>query len=296
MKRTASILVLLTALAGASTAAVTGAHAAGGTAADAEAGVKTTNLQLVWGLYLGGIALGKIGFNTTIEGARYSAYSQLETQGIVNSFWESRIRADSSGEVRPMRLVPKAYNSDYVSERSTQIVNLGYVDGFPARLTAEPEYDLTRFPVPDAEKDGTIDPLSAMVFAVAGVTASEGEPCGTVIPVFDGRRRYNINLDYARTVPVDHADYRGGALECTMEYEQLAGFKPNLDPDKRPFPRIHALLAPIERVDEPGRLAYIPLKVWAETAFGVAVANARHVTVNNAKPVPALAAPELADQ
>ncbi|MBI1239963.1 MAG: DUF3108 domain-containing protein [Alphaproteobacteria bacterium] len=294
MKRTTSILALVTALSlgGAST----GALAAGGGAADTEAGVKNTNLQLIWGLYLGGIALGKIGFNTTIDGPTYSAYSQLETQGIVNSFWESRIRADSTGEVREMRLVPKAYNSDYVSARSTQIVNLGYVDGFPARLTAEPEYDLKRFPVPDADKDGTVDPLSAMVYAVAGVTASEGAPCGTEIPVFDGRRRYNINLDYLQTVAVDHEDYKGGALECTMEYEQIAGFKPNLDPDKRPFPTIHAILAPVERIDAPGMLAYIPLKVWAETAFGVAVANARHVTVNNAKPVPALAAPQTAER
>lgn len=261
------------------------AAAAGGGADDVRAGDQPTNVQIVWGVFLGGVKLGKISIAATLNGEDYSAVSQLETGGVVNAFWESKILADTRGVIR-RAMTPFAYNSDTLSERSNQKVNLGYTDGFPAELFADPPYDLARFPVTDAQKRGTLDPLSGIVFAVAGVSVSESDPCGTVIPVFDGRRRYDLELTYVRTTEVSDGDhgYRGPVLECEMEYKQIAGFKPNLDPEKRALPKIYTHLAAVPRVDEPARNVFLPLKIWAETDYGTATAIARHVKVNNVPP------------
>jgi hypothetical protein len=130
-----------------------------------------------------------------------------------------------------------------------------------------------------------------MVLAIAGVTVAADSPCGSTIPVFDGRRRYDVNLKFRHNVNVDEGKhgYRGPALECAMEYKQIAGFKPQLDPEDRDMPEIYAWLAPVKRVDDPSKQIYMPIKIWAETAFGTAMAQARHLKVNDAVPQSSLA-------
>ncbi len=282
----------LAAILAAAMTAASPALAAGGETYDA--GAPATNIQVSWRVYLAGVVLGKINFAATLKGEEYSAQSTLETGGIVNAFWESRIMADSRGIIAGPRLVPVIYNSDTITQKSSQIVALGYTNGFPDKLTAEPAYDLTRFPVNDDEKRDTVDPLSAMVLAMSGVSTNDSQPCGAQLPVFDGRRRYNVNFTYKDIVTVNEGnhDYRGGAYLCEMEYVQLAGFKPNLDPEKRPLPKIYAWMVPAERTDVADARAYLPVKIWAETAFGQAVAQARYAMVNGATPPAILPAPE----
>jgi hypothetical protein len=267
------------------------ALAAGGDSYDAQAGVKATNVQVVWHIDLAGVNLGKLGLSATLKGEDYSATSWLETRGIVNVFWESRIDADSRGVIAAGKMVPEAYNSDYKGAKSTQKVNLAFTGGFPAKLIAIPEYDLKRFPVTEEQKKDTVDPLSGMILAIAGVTVSSDSPCGKTIPVFDGRRRYDVNMKFRHNVNVDEGKhgYRGPALECALEYNQIAGFKPQLDPEDRDMPEIYAWFAPVQRADDPTKQIYMPIKIWAETAFGTAMAQARHLKVNDAVPQPSLA-------
>jgi hypothetical protein len=266
----------------------TSTFAAGGDSYDAQAGVKATTVEVVWHLFLAGIDLGKIGLSSTLKGNEYSANSWLETRGVINLFWESRIDADTRGVIEGGRMTPELYNSDYKGPRSTQKVALAYTSGFPAKLIAVPEYDLNRFPVTEEQKKGTIDPLSGMIFAIAGVSVADGAPCGTTIPIFDGKRRYNVNMTYRSQVQVDDGKhgYRGPALECELEYEQIAGFKPQLDPEDRAMPPVFAWLAPVQRSDDPSRQIYLPVKIWSDTAFGTAEALARHLKVDNAPPQP----------
>jgi Protein of unknown function (DUF3108) len=268
------------------------AMAAGGDSYDAQAGVKATNVQMVWHIDLAGVNLGKLGLSATLKGKEYSATSWLETRGIVNVFWDSRIDADSRGVIEAGVMVPESYNSDYKGAKSTQKVALAFTGGFPAKLIAVPEYDLNRFPVSDEQKKGTVDPLSGMILAIAGVTVSADAPCGTTIPVFDGKRRYNVNMKFRHEVMVDEGKhgYRGPALECALEYEQIAGFKPQLDPEDRSMPQTLAWVIPVKRTDDPSKLIYMPVKIWAETAFGTAMAMARHMKVNDAEPQSTLAA------
>ena len=84
-----------------------------------------------------------------------------------------------------------------------------------------------------------------MVLITSGVGASADNPCGVVAPVFDGRRRYNIELTKVKdtTVKMDNGLYKGKALLCEMKYHQLAGFKPKIIKDNESFPKINAWVA-----------------------------------------------------
>jgi len=56
-----------------------------------------STLDLSYDLYVGGISLGKVGMSARFQGEDYKAISTLETKGIVNAFWQSKIEASSSG-------------------------------------------------------------------------------------------------------------------------------------------------------------------------------------------------------
>ena len=264
-----------------------GAQAAGGEGTDAEAGVSPTKLEVAWSIYVAGLGVGKMVMSATLKGDDYSAVSSVATSGLVQVIWESKIKAESEGTIQDGKVVPVIYKSRNQMPDKLQTVDLLYEAGFPATLVANPIYNTARFPVTDEQKTGTIDPLSAMVAAAAGVTASAENPCGTVLPVFDGKRRYDIRMKYMRTIQVMEGEhpYRGSALACQLEYVQIAGFKPSLDPEDREFPVIHVELAQVQRPDAPEHPLLVPLKVWADTAFGMAIAQANHVKVNGGAPV-----------
>ena len=77
---------------------------AGGETVDRSTPAST--LELSYDLYVGGISLGKVAMSARFQGSDYKAISTLETSGIVNAFWQSKIEAASNGLARPGRCPP----------------------------------------------------------------------------------------------------------------------------------------------------------------------------------------------
>lgn len=262
------------------------AHAQGVPAAappapsDSQTQGSNSTIQLVWQVYLGGFNLGNIGLKSSFSGNGYSAVSKLKTAGVVNSFYEAIIDASSTGTVAGNALLPKQYNSNTNNEKQNQKVDLTYT---PAgiQLSAEPAYNVNRFPVTDEQKKGTLDPLSGIVFALSGVSKSSSKPCGDTVRVFDGRRRYDIELKFDGNDKVkSDAGYSGPAVKCTVTYKQIAGFKPNLNKG-RALPVITAWFATIDSASGgPIKKFLVPVKIMTETPYGVALGHARKITVD----------------
>ena len=248
-------------------------------AAPAQAG-PTSTVQLVWQVYLGGFNLGNVGIKTSFTGNSYSAVSRLKTAGVVNSFYEAIIDANSVGTVAPGSVLPKKYMSNTVNEKQSQKVDLTYTAS-GIQLEAEPAYNTARFPVSEDQKRGTLDPLSGLVYSLSGVSQSAGKPCGDTVKVFGGRRRYDIELKPAGTDSVKtDGGYSGPAQKCTIVYKQLAGFKPNLNKGKS-IPVITVWFAKMDSTSGgPVKSFVVPVKIMTETPYGVALAHARKITID----------------
>lgn len=249
-------------------------------APDAQPQGATSTIQLVWQVYLGGFNLGNVGLKTSFNSNGYSAVSKLKTAGVVNSFYEAIIDANSAGTVNGASLLPRKYNSNTVNEKQSQKVDLTY-SASGIELFADPAYNVNRFPVTDEQKRGTLDPLSGIVFALSGVSRSDAKPCGDTVRVFDGRRRYDIELKYEGQDKVkSDGGYSGPAIKCTVVYKQLAGFKPNLNKGKA-LPAITTWFASIESASGgPIKKFLVPVKIMTETPYGVALGHARKITVD----------------
>jgi Protein of unknown function (DUF3108) len=275
-------LVLLTAALSLSNAA----SAAGGSGADAPAQPGST-LQVAMTLYAGGVTLGKVDLNTTIRGNQYHSVSNLQTGGVVNAFWQSEIQATSTGTVEPHNFQPGLYDSYYTGRSDKkQEVSLTYENGQPTRLFADPPYAVTGYEVTPAQKKDTFDPLSAITYFVSGAgMASADNPCGVLLPVFDGRRRYNVEMTKVKdtTIALDNGLYKGPAVLCEMKYKQLAGYKPRVIKEGANFPVINAWIATFPS-SVSGRSFVVPLRIWANTEYGVIAGVATQLKVDGAPP------------
>ena len=202
--------------------------------------------------------------------ADYHAVANLETSGVVSAFWQAEIQATSSGKVGPKGLEPALYDSfDAGRGGKKQEVSLTYENGNPPRLFADPVYPLAGYEVKSDEQKNTLDPLSAVMLIVTGAGADPANPCGLVAPIFDGRRRYNIEMTKVKDIDIkmDNGLYAGKGLLCQVKYKQLAGYKPNIVKNKDSFPTINAWIATFPSAI-PGRTYVVPLRLWVDSPFG----------------------------
>lgn len=265
--------------------APTPALAAGGAGAE-QAASPASQIQAALTLYAGGITLGKMDLDATLRGPDYHAVANLQTSGVVNAFWQAEIQATSSGKVAAKKLDPALYDSfDIGRAGKRQEVSLTYESGNPPRLFADPVYSTTGYEVKPTDQKDTLDPLSALMFILTGAGAETANPCGLVAPVFDGRRRYNIEMSKVKDIDIkmDNGLYAGKGLLCHVKYNQLAGYKPNVIKKNEQFPIINAWVASFPSAVA-GRAYVVPLKVWTDTSFGPITAVATSLKIDGQIP------------
>jgi len=263
----------------------TAALAAGGESVNAPAG-PASELSMAMTLYAGGVTLGKVDMDATLRGDQYHVVSNLQTSGIVNAFWQAEIQAISNGRIVGGGLKPELYDSfDTNHAGKKQQVSLTYDAGGTPKLYASPKFASTGYDVkPELEKD-TVDPLSAVVLITTGAAASASDPCAVTAPVFDGRRRYNIEIRKVGDAvkKMDNGLYNGHVAVCEITYKQLAGFKPKILKENEKFPKITAWIATFPS-SVAGRSYVVPLRVFANTPYGVVAAVATSLKVDGQTP------------
>ena len=79
----------------------------------------------------------------------------------------------------------------------------------------------------EADRRGVSDPLTAMLIpAQAGGDALASGNCARVLPIFDGRRRYNLALSFKRIDKVAIArGFSGLVLVCGVILQPIAGYR-----------------------------------------------------------------------
>ncbi len=257
------------------------ALAAGGAAAEAPA-PPASRLEMATTLYAGGITMGHMDIDATLRGTDYHAVSTMHTSGVVNAFWQAEIQATSSGKLAGRSFAPTLYDSfDTGRSGKRQQVSLNFENGMP-RLYADPAYATTGYDVKPDDVRNALDPLSAITFIFSGIA---GDPCAITAPVFDGRRRYDVAMTRIRDVDIrmDNGLYQGKAVQCDVHYRQLAGFRPNVLKANESFPLIHAWFVRVPS-SVAGHDYTVPVRVWADTKYGVLAMLATSLKVDGQSP------------
>jgi hypothetical protein len=246
------------------------------------------SLGVAYTIRFWGIPFGNADFASNFHSAAYNTNSHFETSGIVSVFWQAKIEASSHGQVAARALTPAAYDSFYQrGADKKERVKLTFGGPEPA-VEADPPYKLTDYPVTPEQKKDALDPLSAVTLVLAGIKADPTNPCGTIAPVFDGRRRYNIEFTYLKDEKPDVETPLGigKAHLCQMHYHQIAGFKPKILKEGQSFPPIYGWFVDVPGADAPDGHYVIALKVWTSTGWGTLDALLSQIHVNGADLAP----------
>ncbi len=229
------------------------------------------------------IPFGHTNYHVTYDNSTYQATSHFNTSGLVSVFWQAQITAGVSGWLSGHKIAPFIYDS--YARRSTgkiQKVKLTFQKRGPPILLANPPYNTKRYPVSVKEQEAGIDPMSAISFILTGVSATPQQPCGRVVRVFDGRRRYDIAFSFLHDEKASRNHLQGVSKEyvCALSYRQIAGFKPNLLRGKSHWPPIYARVAEIKTTSAPLERYVVPVELWADTDWGRVSAHLTNLRID----------------
>jgi hypothetical protein len=274
MKAVSSGIVVLASLVLAGVSAGSAALAAGGEGAASDG--PTSTVDLTYTLYVGGISLGTVDLNARFQDGAYQAVSKLETSGVVNTIWRGKIEATSRGELSGSQVEPAVYDAFSLTGSNTQRKEMMLTFG-GAVPTIKSEHKLVE--IKDELKKATLDPVSAMVALVAGFDA--GKPCTQKAPVYDGRRRYDVSMSYVKNqdVKMDNGVYAGPVSVCKLRYSPIAGAKQRILEGNN-VPDVFAWTTGFSSTTDPQRRYVVPLRIYAETPFGLFVALVTRASID----------------
>ncbi len=254
-----------------------------GTTSDAATLVPAQRVAINYDFKLGGFSLGSGQLRVTFTDDTYEARTDLRTGGLADWLFQSRYVNTSAGARDGRTIYPDFYTSDFHGKDSDdfQVVRIGYDETTPYLVEAVPSYGrrLERFPVSDEQRENSFDPLNAAIQLVTGMTFTEDAPCGETVQIFDGRRRYDLVMTYIgeeHTRVRDGEVWDGPATVCELNYEEVAGFKPQPEDDELPRPPMTLHIVYVEDGD-----FFVPLRVRAPTPIGGVVMVASHFRIRD---------------
>ncbi len=172
------------------------------------------------------------------------------------------------------------YTASTTTSKKTETIHIVLSNGNVKEFGIEPEppVDPDRIPVTDAHRRGVYDPMTGSMLRVPGTADPLGpEACHTGAPIFDGRMRYDLKLDFKRMETVKaEKGYRGPVVVCAVYFTPVAGYIPD-----RPVIKYLAAQRNIEIAFAPiaGTRILVPFWMKIPTPLGQAMLEATQFIV-----------------
>jgi hypothetical protein len=188
-------------------------------------------LELKYTISVSGVDAGQITLGVTSGDDGFRISSNLQSLGFIDTFIGFRSTAHTKGSISIGKIRPLRHEADNLWRGDSRHVRLTYGARGPLNSEVHPSAeDDDREAVPREMWQGTFDALSAAYVASLAVRANTDNAaarCLVNIPIFDGRRRYDIRLRPVGNRPVEGPVYRGSAFECDVELHRIAGSSKN---------------------------------------------------------------------
>jgi uncharacterized protein DUF3108 len=173
------------------------------------------------------IRVGDIAATGVFGESEYTISARGRAGGIMKVLVGGEASFSTHGTIKDGYPVPTTFTSKIISDAETSDVIMVLNEGSVKELaaTAPPKSD--RVPVTQPNRQGIVDPLTAMLISAAA--AGEGlsqEVCRHTLPIFDGQQRYDLKLAFKRMDKVTaEKGYAGPVVVCSVSYEPIAGHR-----------------------------------------------------------------------
>ena len=221
------------------------------------------SLLLSYNLWEGGLHAFSFETRLNRDEHAYSVRLSARTEGLVRLLYPYSLKAQTEGVADENGLRPRHFRSTTKKRGKKRRQEITYLEDGSLDVRVEPK-KTDRNQLPDVLTAGTLDPASA-VFSIVEAFARLGR-CDGSIPVYDGRRRYDLlvsQLGSRNLSANDYGMYSGPATLCRVAVEPLAGFKKKKRRKGRYPSTIDVWLAPAA-----GEAISVPVRVEGETNRG----------------------------
>lgn len=157
------------------------------------------------------------------EAGNYRSEILLFTRGVVSWVFPWRARAETLGKIVDDTLHPRRHRSVGSYRGADHVVEIDYADDGAVDIYSDPPLD-SGDTVGDDLRRSTLDALTATLIAVRAPAL--GERCAGILPIFDGRRRYDLFLHDLGDVELESSSariYEGRARHCRAIVRVLGG-------------------------------------------------------------------------
>lgn len=187
-------------------------------------------VELGYDLYFGGQHIAVADAILDRSDARYRIAGEVETVGFVDWLTSYRGETFSAGLIEDGTLMPRRHVNWGTWRGRQRETRLDYGQAGLIGLEVVPEPDWSELtPLPADAADGTLDPLSSII--ALALSLEDGRPCAGRFEVFDGRRRYALEVSPGAPRHIDAPEFsifRGEAATCAVTgYERIGGFRQN---------------------------------------------------------------------
>jgi hypothetical protein len=182
-------------------------------------------IELQYDVYGGGLRLLSVGLTLEQGAGRYRLTGSFRTRGLADLFLGMTTRVETEGVIvdgvpRPTRLV----SNGTVRGRARHLSIEFHAQQEPLTEIDPPDPE-KRTPIPPGQLLGAVDTLTGLLQLSRGLAA--GGDCARRVPVFDGRRRFDLVLSDLGTGEMKRSGYsfyEGTARVCRVRQERIGGF------------------------------------------------------------------------
>jgi hypothetical protein len=187
-------------------------------------------LEATYALTVARLPMGRATATIDVGSSDYAIALNGKTGGVLRVLSTGEGTLAARGTITDGRPVPTSFNAKTKADDDAMDVTMTLEDGSVKELTASaPPPNEDRVEVSDAQKKNIVDPLTALL--VPAATGGDGlsqAACDRTLPVFDGRRRYDLKLAFKRMDKVkSEKGYAGPVVVCAMKFSPVAGHRPS---------------------------------------------------------------------
>jgi len=192
---------------------------------------ETWDVDLSYKIYVGGFNVADLKIDMDLATGKYDIAARVQTTGMVGRLFPWWMKAYSRGAIAGQGVMPVTAGQRNNWKGKERYIDLTFKDGVAEidRIVPKPETD-DRDRVPEAMRTGVVDLASAIVAIIRKMDSSQ--PCEAEVPVFDGRRRYDLVVkpDGAEKLRASgYTPFVGETVNCLLSIRKKAGFKKNDD-------------------------------------------------------------------
>jgi hypothetical protein len=181
------------------------------------------SIDLKYRVFVGGLETGEVVLQIEHKNDNYLAKSEIRSLGLIDTLIRFRSNSFSEGHVNNNIVSPARHEAHNMWRGDPRSVVIKYNGNGPENVKVQPlPEDDDRLPVNESMKVSTVDALSAAL--VTSLSAmSKTDRCNTSVPIFDGRRRYNIHVEGEVDQEIEGPLYSGPTFRCKLSIERIAG-------------------------------------------------------------------------